>query len=263
MREKVVKILIAYDDPTILQYLVTKISKLCASLNVYAQFITSSTFKETKKIIERYELDIPFVGFNWENEDGTGADLVELIRKKSPQQLIVAILENQNSRLQLKNPDKYYPIMYPTRDLFFSELDYYLKQALESLPDSAEKFVIDTHAKVIQLDLAEIAYVYGNGGKVIIFVYDFESKSYEEIEVPMTLTRFLEGYNRSNTFIKCHRNYAVNKRVIRFVHKSREHQCIELIYSDERDYPVEIPMSDSFKKLVLRAMEGVDSGWQK
>ena len=260
MRRKTIKVLIAYDDPTILQYLSIEIPRSYATLNVYVHLITATTFKKTKEIIERQEIDIPFIGFNWEDEDGMGADLIELIRKKSPQQLIVAILENQNSHRQLKNPDRYYPIMYPTRDLFFSELVTYLEQTLLNLTPQTQQLIIDTHTKVIHFNLEEIAYIYGHGGKTTIFTYDFDAKNYREFEVPVSLTHFLAKYNKSNAFIKCHRDYAVNWTMIRFVHKSREYQFIELIDHDENDYPVVTPMSDSFKKSVLKAMtkKGVD-----
>ena len=260
MGKEIIKLFIAHNDPNVLRYLSVETPREFEILGAYAHIATAATFRGANERVEKEYFDIYFIDFNWEDEDGHGEALIEFIKKIAPYQAIIVIFDDTDD-CRLKLYDKYYPIICPSKEMLFSNLGEYLEKALLSLTSHSREVVINTQPKFIRFYLEEVAYIYGHAGKTIIFIYDFDAKKYKEQELPLTLTSFLAKYNKSGDFLRCHRDYAVNRLMIRFVHKSREHQCIELIYRDENDYPIEIPMSDSGKKSVIkemnREMEGI------
>jgi len=262
MRREIIKVLAAHSDLNILRYLSVEIPKVFALLDIYAHIITATTFKETRKRIEKEESDVACIDFNWEGSDGHGEDLIEFIKRVTPHQAIIAIMENHNAKYRLEISDKYYPILCPTKKMLFSDLKGYLEKTMKNLRPYSQKIDFETHTKWISFNLEEVAYLYGHAGKTIVFIYDFGAKKCREIEIPISITNFLAKYDRLNIFIRCHRDYAANRMMIRFVHKSRESMYIELIFLSENKYPLEIPMSESYKKWVMKQMKisakGVD-----
>lgn len=255
MRKRAIKVLIAHNDSNVLRYLSIQISREFEVLGIYAHILIATTFKETKKIIEREDIDISCFDCHWEDEVGHGEDLIVLIKRIARHQTIIAIMDNVDTNYRLKLYDKYAPILCPTRKLLFSSLRGYLEKTLLGLRSYYQEVVINTHLKVIRFYIEEIAYLKGHAGKTTVFIYDFDAKKYKSIEITLSITNFLAKYDKLGGFLKCHRDYAVNRMMVRFIRKSREYQCIELIYNDEKNYPVEIPMSESGKKNVIKEMD--------
>lgn len=260
MRRKIIRVLVAHSDSTVLRYLSIEIPRAFDALGIYAHIITSKTFNDTKKMIKKENVDVFCICFNWEDEQGHGEDLIELIEKTSIHQSTIVMMENNDVDYRLRITDEYYPILCPTKEMLFSNLDRYLRKTLKRIAPYIQEVIIPTHTDVIRFYLEEVPYAYGHAGKTTIHIYDFDVKRYKTIEIPLSITNFLARYDKFNMFLKCHRDYAVNRTMIRKVRKSREDQCIELIYPNEKNYPVEIPMSDSGKKLVIKAMNTVVKG---
>jgi len=264
LQRKIIKVLIAYNEPKFLRYLAIEIPRKYGALGVYAHIITASTFTDTVKAIEQAEIDVYCIDFNWENERGHGEDLITLIKKTAPHQTVIAIMDDEEPNYQViaNLANQYYPILAPTKTAFFADIKGYLEKSLLHLSPYTQIVTLDTRSKTIRFYLEEIAYLYGHDGQTTVFVYNSQINKYQKIKIPISITNFLAKYDKSGIFIRCHRDYAVNHWMIRFVHKPRAHRCIELIYKDERDYPVEIPISDSYSKQkplqdLLRPVKGV------
>ncbi|MCL1990609.1 MAG: LytTR family transcriptional regulator DNA-binding domain-containing protein [Defluviitaleaceae bacterium] len=254
MKKVIIRVLIAHSDPNVLRYLSDKAPTIFASLGLYAHIITTTTFKETRKTIEREDIDISCFYFDWEDEAGHGEDLIELIKKIAPHQTMITVMDHEDHKYQAILFQKYYPILCLTKKTLFSNIKGFFSKAALNLRPCFQIIDIDTNIKTVRFYLEEVAYVHGHAGKTTLHLYDFVRNLSKEIEIPLSITHFLTKHNQSNTLLRCHRDYAVNKMMIRHVHKSREAQCIELIYTEPNGYPMEISMSESYKKAVLHEL---------
>ena len=81
--------------------------------------------------------------------------------------------------------------------------------------------------------------------------YDVKTEDfkYKEI-VEMSLNRFLELYNQSKLFVRCHRSYIVNRKMIENI----LHTENKILLKHKN---VKIELGESYKKSVLNATRGV------
>ena len=217
------------------------------------QVLKAKSLQEAKVIIESGVAEIFVIDFRL--PDGDGLDLIKLIRNYySRQQPIIIQTTIDDQTYQLDIYKQYGNIVYLTKETVFKELVEHIANAREDVKDQLNnRLMIPGKAISEALDKREICFIskLPNCNNLEVTSYDAKTEDfkYKEI-VEMSLSRFLELYNQTNSFIRCHRSYVINKKMVEKI--LRTENKILLKYKN-----VKIELGESYKKDILKAMKGV------
>ena len=244
-----ITLLLVEDEKEILNHLTVLIKMAFDDI----QILKAQSFQEAKIIIESGVAEIFIIDFVL--PDGDGLDLVKLIRANySRHQPIIIQTKRTDQTYQLAIYKQYGNIIYLTKETVFSELVEHVANAREDVKDQqGDRLMIPGKTVSEALDKREICFIskLPNCNNLEVTSYDAKTEDfkYKEI-VEMSLNRFLEIYNQSNLFIRCHRSYVVNKKMVEnILHTENK---ILLMYKN-----VKIELGESYKKDVQNAMKGV------
>jgi len=245
---------LAHSDPSILRSLFIEIYRI---LEIPVQLLQAKTFEETYEIVKKGFADISVIDFGF--EAGHGEDLITMIRAKTPHHPIIVLLDAKDATERLELTHKYYPLICLTTKMFCSRLDDYLKKAIMDLRFAPQRIALRGMEEIKTVDVLEICYLesIANTKYLEVTLYDFEKKIYRTEQHRSTMAQFLEEYNEEGYFIQCHNSYIVNKKMIGKVLPARADNLIVLLYPDDEGYPVEILMSEKYKKMVLKELKGL------
>ena len=244
-----VTVLLVEDEKQILNHL----EALVKASFIDMQILKAQTFQEAKVIIESGIAEIFVIDFGL--PDGDGLDLIKLIRTHySRQQPIIIQTKRDDKAYQLDIYKQYGNIVYLTRDTVFKELVEHIANAREDVKDQLNNRLMIPGKTIFEaLDKREICFIskLPNCNNLEVTSYDVKTEDfkYKEI-VEMSLSKFLELYNESNTFIRCHRSYVINKKMVEKI--LRTESKILLRYKN-----VKIELGESYKKDILQSMKGV------
>ena len=244
-----VTVLLVEDEEQILNHLEALIKATFNDIQV----LKAQSLREAKVIIERGDAEIFIIDFGL--PDGDGLDLIKLIRTHySRQQPIIVQTTRDDQTYQLDIYKQYGNIVYLTKETVFKELVEHVANAREDVKDQLNnRLMIPGKAISEALDKREICFIskLPNCNNLEVTSYDAKTEDfkYKEI-VEMSLNRFLELYNQSNHFIRCHRSYVINKKMVEKI--LRTESKILLKHKN-----VKIDLGESYKKDILKEMKGV------
>jgi len=244
-----VTVLLIEDEEQILNHLELLIKNAFTDIQV----LKAKSFHEAKVIIESGVAEIFIIDFGL--PDGDGFDLIKLIREYySRQQPIIVQTARDDKAYQLDIYKQYGNIVYLTKDTVFNELVEHVANAREDVKDQLNNRLM-IPGKVISeaLDKREICFIskLPNCNNLEITSYDIKTEDFKYKEIiEMSLNRFLQLYNQSSLFIRCHRSYIINKKMVEKILHSESKILIK--YKN-----VKIELGESYKKDVLKAMKGV------
>lgn len=234
-------------------YILDQLETLLKANFTDIQILKAQTFLDAKEIIESGSADVFIIDFGL--PDGDGIDLIKLIRQYySRQQPIIVQTMKEELDYQLEIYKKYGNITYLTKKTVFSELVESVANAREDIQDQLNTRLMIPGKTIIEaLDRREICFVskLPNCNNLEVTSYDFQKEDFKYKEInEMSLARFLELYNESGFFIRCHRSYVVNKKMIQQVLRAEDK--ILLKYKG-----VKVDLGEAYKKDVLKALKGV------
>ena len=244
-----VTVLLVEDEEQILNHLETLIKTTFNDIQV----LKAQSLQEAKTIIERGGAEIFIIDFGL--PDGDGLDLIKLIRTYySRQQPIIVQTTRDDKTYQLDIYKQYGNIVYLTKETVFKELVEHVANAREDVKDQLNnRLMIPGKAISEALDKREICFIskLPNCNNLEVTSYDAKTEDFKYKEIiEMSLSRFLELYNQSNSFIRCHRSYVINKKMVEKI--LRTESKILLKYKN-----VKIELGESYKKDILKEMKGV------
>lgn len=254
MRTKLLTILVVEDDVRILSEIEWQILR---TFNRQAQVLKATTFEEGKEIILQGLVDISLIDLCL--PDGHGEELIALIRKKSRYQPIIVQTTEADTTYQAKIHNKYERLIYLTKDTLFNELSNRLKTAKADWEMYAsQRLALSSRSEVNSVDINEVCYVtpISNSPHLHAELYDFDRGVYHSIEVKyMTLKQYIDMYNTSGYFLRCHNSFVVNKKMVRS-YSHADHQ-IKMLYPRKGDYDILIEVSETYKKNVRNHLKGL------
>jgi len=245
----VVTVLLVEDEEQILNHLEELIK---TSFND-VQVLKAQSLQEAKVIIESGVAEVFIIDFYL--PDGDGVDLVKLIRNYySRQQPIIIQTTRDDQTYQLDIYKQYGNIVYLTKETVFNELVEHVANAREDVRDQLNNRLMIPGKTIFEaLDKREICFIskLPNCNNLEVTSYDAKTEDFKYKEIiEMSLSRFLELYNQSNSFIRCHRSYVINKKMVEKI--LRTESKILLKYKN-----VKIELGESYKKDILNSMKGV------
>jgi len=244
-----ITVLLVEDQQEILNHLESLIKTTFNDIQV----LKAQSLEEAKIIIESGVAEIFIIDFGL--PDGDGLDLVKLIREYySRQQPIIIQTTRDDQTYQLDIYKSYGNIVYLTKETVFKELIEHIANAKEDVKDQLNSRLMIPGKTISEaLDKREICFIskLPNCNNLEVTSYDVKTEDfkYKEI-VEMSLSRFLKLYNQSNLFIRCHRSYVINKKMVEKI--LRTESKILLKYKN-----VKIELGESYKKDVFKMMKGV------
>ena len=217
------------------------------------QVLKAQSLQEAKVIIESGVAEVFIIDFYL--PDGDGVDLVKLIRNYySRQQPIIIQTTRDDQTYQLDIYKQYGNIVYLTKETVFNELVEHVANAREDVRDQLNNRLMIPGKTIFEaLDKREICFIskLPNCNNLEVTSYDAKTEDFKYKEIiEMSLSRFLELYNQSNSFIRCHRSYVINKKMVEKI--LRTESKILLKYKN-----VKIELGESYKKDILNSMKGV------
>ena len=213
MNDKINTILVAEDRKQILDAIVTLIMN---AFGKHVEVITAQSVAQAKEIIEAgladlFVLDLRFM-------DGSGMELVELIRKKYLDNLIIIQSINDDKDFRLEIYEQYDNIKYLTKETVFAKLIPLLRRGMDQLSSpTRNRIVIKRKRGDIFLDRREICFISRIEGKNDLEVtsWDFVKNDFKYQEInKMSLKYFKENHDPDNLFLFCERHRLVNREVI-------------------------------------------------
>ncbi|MCL2559486.1 MAG: response regulator [Turicibacter sp.] len=245
-----ITLLIVEDTKEILDHLERLIRR---SFQDDFQILKAETFQEAKVIIENDMVEVFIIDFDL--PDGDGLDLIKLIRnyysRKHP---IIVQTVRDDTTYQLDVYKSYGNIVYLTKDVVFDELIEQLANIKEDLREQMnERLVIPGKSIVEAIDMREICLVSKvlNSNNLEITSYNHSSKDFKyNIITNMSFDGFLEAYNTSDLFIRCHKSHVINKKMIEKI--DRRENWVVLKHKN-----MKIELGEAYKKDVLTAVRGV------
>ena len=112
---------------------------------------------------------------------------------------------------------------------------------------------------IIDICLPDGSYVHLLSGTraVLVEFYDLEKNEYQTIEMKnMSLEKFMREYNESGIFLRCHREYIVNKKMVKKINIILSD--ITLLYEGKNGRVLHIPIGMAYKKDVLSQLRGIN-----
>ena len=244
-----VTVLLVEDEKQILNQLEALIKTNFNDLQV----LKAQSFKDARAIIESGVAEIFIIDFVL--PDGDGLDLIKLIRTYySRGQPIIIQSSIRDQTYQLDIYKQYGNIVYLTKETVFDELVEHVANAREDVRDQLNnRLMIPGKAITEALDKREICFVskLPNCNNLEVTSYDAKTQDFKYKEIiEMSLNRFLELYNQSNTFIRCHRSYVINKKMVEKILRAESKVLL-------KHKNVKIELGESYKKDILKELKGV------
>ena len=252
--KKILSILIVEDDNHILNKLIALISY---QFGFNTQILTAKKFKEAELIINHGLCDIAIIDLNLPDRHGEG--LISLIRKQSFHTPIIVQTDKKDLAYQAMVHNKYENIIYLTKDILFEEIEERLyiadsrHQAIASL-----RLSLYSHSKIDSIDINEICYVskVPNEKHLHIELYDIKTNDYKFITLmSMSLTEFMNTYNQTGHFLRCHNSYIVNVKMVESF--SRINSQLTMLMPRKGGIKIIIDVSEKYKNEVRNKLRGL------
>jgi len=252
--KRLLKILVVEDDLYISRKIEVHISR---QFGREAQILRAKTVQEGKDIIEQGFFDIAIIDLLL--PDGHGEKLIELIREKDLDLPIIVQTTEDDLAYQAKVHNKYGSLIYLEKPLLFAEIKTSLNTAANKHKRLAiERLSIVSHKKIDILNVNEVCYVtkITESNNLHVELYDYEKKDYSFFVITdMTMAKFMETYNKSGHFLRCHNSYIVNRMLIRSF--SRTDSQITMLMPKKGGGDVIIDVSEKYRKAVREALKGL------
>ena len=220
------------------------------------QVLKARTFKESEDIIKRGLFDIAIIELLL--PDGHGDDLISLIRQKHPcLPIIVQIIEEDKAYHRVHN--KHENIIYLEKEVMFLELKDRIRKAKNRHEAIASwRLPIVNYKKIEPVDINEVCYVskVSESANLHVELYDLNKKDYTYTTIEaMTLTEFINKYNETGYFLRCHNSYIVNRKMIKSF--SQVDNQITMLMPRKDGNDVIIDVSEKYKKQVREVLRGL------
>lgn len=162
-----------------------------------------------------------------------GIEQVEAIRKKYPQAALVLIADMTISPVNYMKPSILAAalLLKPLQQLHVEQVMKEIFQRYIEQTQEEELLVIETREKKYRIPYSKIMYFEARSKKIYVCTPNYEYGFYE------TMDHLEEQYSKQ--FIRCHRSFLVNRRMIENVKLSQN--CLTL------QGGIEIPLSRSYK----------------
>jgi DNA-binding LytR/AlgR family response regulator len=253
MRKKLFTILVVEDDLKILKKIEWQILR---TFNRQVQVLKATTFEGAKEIILQGLVDISLIDLGL--PDGHGEELIALIRERSRYQPIIVQTTEKDTAYQAKVHNEYERLIYLTKEVLFDELSDRLKVAKKDWEMYAsQRLAILGQNKVNSVDINEVCYVTPiSNTHLHVELYDFNTETYKSIEIKyMTLKQFVDIYNKSGYFVRCHNSFVVNRKMVHSY--SRTDNQIKMLYPRKGKYDILINVSEKYRRQVREKLKGL------
>ena len=252
MRKKLLSILVVEDDVKVLRQIEWQI---LSTFNREVQILKAETYEIGKEITLQGLVNISIIDLGL--PDGHGEELIALIREKDRYQPIIIQTTEKDLAYQAKVHNKYGRLIYLTKEVLFDELSDRLQEAkMDWEIYASQRLAFPSQSNFDSVDINEVCYVTTDHPHLHIEFYDFDTKTYESIEVKyMTLKEFMNTYNQSGYFLKCHNGYIVNRKMVRSY--SRTDNQIKMLYPRKGGYDVLIEVSETYRRNVKNQLRGL------
>ena len=212
--KKILSILIVEDDIKDLDKILVLIS--CQFGNS-VQVLTAKTLKKAEIIINKGIYDIAIIDLDL--PDGHGENLISLIREQSFYTPIIVQTSEEDLAYQSMVHNKYENLTYLAKNKLLISL---LEDRLEKIKirhetNSHKRLYLRSRGKVISINTNEVCYIsrIPNEKHLNIELYNFDVKDYQFITLmSMSLAEFMNTYNQTGHFLRCHNSYIVNIKMV-------------------------------------------------
>jgi len=252
MKRKLLSILVVEDDVKVLK---TIEWQTLSTFNRQVQILKAETYEIGKEIILHGLVDIAIIDLGL--PDGHGEELIALIREKDRYLPIIILTAEKSPEYQAMVHNKYGRLIYLIKEISFSELSKRLEEAkMDWEMYASQRLSLPEGSSFDSIDISEVGYVTVEAPHLHIELYDFDRKAYRSIEVKnMTLTKFMETYNGSGNFLRCHNSFVVNKKMIHSY--SRTNNEVKMLYPCENGYDIFIDVSKRYRSKVRNEIKGL------
>jgi len=252
--KRLLSVLIVEDDLQILREIAIHISK---QFGREVQILKATTLKEGMDIVGQRLFDIAIIDLLL--PDGHGEELIALIRENDPDLPIIVQTTESDTAYQAEVHNEYGGLVYICKPNFLKEFSKRLKVAVNKHKRlSAERLSVVTHKRIDILDIDEVCYVsrIPESNNLHVELYDFEKKDYKFFVIEyMTMAEFIETYNASGYFLRCHNSYIVNRMMVKSF--SRTDSQITMLMPRKNGADVIIDVSEKYRKEVRNLLKGV------
>jgi len=253
MKEKLVRILICAKDTKLADRILWTVRETFPRDLYFQTIIKKTQFQPVWDIIEAGFADIIVIGT--ELSGGDAEDLIELAIKKNPKQPIIVYLQDEDEHVELNLRRKYRKnIDIVTQDELFEGLKTPLRDAYNDVLDYKSRHIVFSDL-IFKVD--EILFIKADGNYIEVTIYDFVKKTFRSINKKMSMKVFEGEYNTERDFVRCHASYIVNVRMIVGTVKVGNSLYLVLDIKDENGDPIEIPVSATYRKDVLKRLKGL------
>ena len=203
-----IKILVIEDDSKEMEYCCAAID----SMNIDCTVFRAGDHDAATEIMDNEHIDIFFIDVRLPG--ASGFDIAERIRSVSSYRLTTIVFITGEKTNQLEVHRRYHHYEYIEKPYSFNRFRTLMEPVMDALAQKnaesdkhsrSEKLVLIPDEKnEFLIPFSDICFAESSGRKLILHPY---SGTYENI--PMKLTDFV-GYVNSDSFLRCHRSYAVN-----------------------------------------------------
>ena len=206
------RVILCDDDPVFMEELYCELERIFCKLHIRASVLRFSGYGEIGGQMLS-DCDMAFLDIDYENEERTGIDIARALRRVNGDALVFFVT----------NFIEYAPAGYEVQAFRYilkrdmeEVLERYIMQAMEQLAEDREYLRLRDREEVAELPLDEITY---------LEVLDHEVSIHGKTGVHSVHTTLssLEQQLEKRGFLRIHKSYLVNMRVIR---KFRSRECL-------------------------------------
>lgn len=204
-----------------------------------------------KQIIEHEPVDILVT--TKKLSDRNSEVLIKFSIKRNPTLPIIVVLEEQDDQTELYLRRTYRKNMYcVVQDKLLEGLTAALVEAYDEVINNKSRRIMFPSAA---FNITDLCYVKSNGNYVEATIYDVNKHTFFTADKKMTMKAFMEMYNGSGDFIRCHASWIVNKRMIKRLYEADNY--LVLAFDDEHGDDLQIPIGVTYRAAVLEQLKGV------